>query len=66
MKRRKNINKYKVDETGQITNTQPKLSPKTQKLLEFMTMMSAMSEMMGDTSSVADDEEEVDETKEGE
>ena len=66
MKRRKNINKYKVDETGQITNTQPKLSHKTQKLLEFMTMMSAMSEMMGDTSSVVDDEEVVDETKEGE
>ena len=31
-----------------------------------MTMMSAMSEMMGDNSSVVDDEEEVDETKEGE
>ena len=51
MKRRKNVNKYRVDDDGRITNTQPKLSPKTQKMLEFMTMMSAIPELMGESSN---------------
>lgn len=44
MKRRKNVNKYKVSENGEITNTQPTLSPKVQKLLEFMTIASALND----------------------
>ena len=61
MKRRKNVNKYRVDDDGRITNTQPKLSPKTQKMLEFMTMMSAIPELMGESSNEeVDDENEVD------
>ena len=60
MKRRKNVNKYRVDDDGRITNTQPKLSPKTQKMLEFMTMMSAIPELMGESSNEAvNDENEV-------
>lgn len=60
MKRRKNVNKYRVDDDGRITNTQPKLSPKTQKMLEFMTMMSAIPELMGESSNEeVDDEDEV-------
>lgn len=60
MKRRKNVNKYRVDDDGRITNTQPKLSPKTQKMLEFMTMMSAIPDLMGESSNEeVDDENEV-------
>lgn len=47
MKRRKTVNKYRVDKMGQITNTQPTLSPKTRKLMEFVTMMSAFSDAFG-------------------
>lgn len=58
MKRRKNVNKYRVDDDGRITNTQPKLSPKTRKMLEFMTMMSAIPELMGESSNEEVDEED--------
>ena len=57
MKRRKNVNKYRVDDDGRITNTQPKLSPKTRKMLEFMTMMSAIPELMGESSNEEVDNE---------
>ena len=43
MKRRKTLNKYRVNDRGQITNTQPVLSPKTRQLLEFASVMSALS-----------------------
>lgn len=58
MKRHKNVNKYRVDDDGRITNTQPKLSPKTRKMLEFMTMMSAIPELMGESSNEEVDEED--------
>lgn len=63
MKRRKNVNKYRVDDDGRITNTQPKLSPKTQKMLEFMTMMSAIPELMGESSNEEVDEEDENEVE---
>lgn len=46
MKRRKTLNKYTVGESGQITNNQPKLSAKTQKILSVMSMLSAMGGYM--------------------
>ena len=63
MKRRKNVNKYRVDDDGRITNTQPKLSPKTQKMLEFMTMMSAIPELMGESSNEEVDNEDENEVE---
>ncbi len=63
MKRRKNVNKYRVDDDGRITNTQPKLSPKTRKMLEFMTMMSAIPELMGESSNEEVDEEDENEVE---
>lgn len=63
MKRRKNVNKYRIDDDGRITNTQPKLSPKTQKMLEFMTMMSAIPELMGESSNEEVDEEDENEVE---
>lgn len=63
MKRRKNVNKYRVDDDGRITNTQPKLSPKTQKMLEFMTMMSAIPDLMGESSNEEVDNEVEDEVE---
>lgn len=49
MKRRKTLNKYTVGEQGQITNNQPTLSPKTQKLFQFMSMMEMLSGYMSET-----------------
>lgn len=54
MKRRKNKNKYTVGEHGQITNNRPVLSSKTQKLIEFMGMMSAISGYTDNTDDVID------------
>lgn len=61
MRRRKTLSKYHVDDNGQITNTQPTLSPKTRKLMEFMTMINVMSEAMTQSTSVEDDESTTDE-----
>lgn len=47
MKRRKTVNKFTVGDHGQITNNQPTISPRTQKLLEVL----AFAEMMKDFSS---------------
>jgi hypothetical protein len=47
MKRRKTLNKYTIGNHGQITNNQPTISPRTQKLLEVL----AFAEMMKDFSS---------------
>lgn len=47
MKRRKTVNKFTVGDHGQITNNQPTISPRTQKLLEIF----AFAEMMKDFSS---------------
>lgn len=49
MKRRKTLNKYTVGEQGQITNNQPTLSPKAQKLFQFMGMMEMLSGYMSET-----------------
>lgn len=57
MRRRKTLSKYHVDDNGQITNTQPTLSPKTRKLMEFMTMINVMSEAMTQSTSVENDNE---------
>lgn len=69
MRRRKTLSKYQVDDNGQIINTQPTLSPKTRKLMEFMTMINVMSEAMTQSTSVEDDDEstndEDNETNEG-
>jgi hypothetical protein len=43
MKRRKTLNKYAVGEHGQITNNNPTLSPRTQKLLSIMSMVEAFN-----------------------
>lgn len=43
MKRRKTLNKYAVGEHGQITNNNPTLSPRTQKLLSIMGMVEAFN-----------------------
>ena len=62
MKRRKTLNKYTVGESGQITNNQPKLSAKTQSILSFMGMMSAMSgymeELNGEDVEVIEEEDD--------
>ena len=57
MRRRKTLSKYHVGDDGQIINTQPTLSPKTRKLMEFMTMINVMSEAMTQSTSVEDDNE---------
>ena len=57
MRRRKTLSKYHVDDNGQIINTQPTLSSKTRKLMEFMTMINVMSEAMTQSASVEDDNE---------
>lgn len=56
MKRRKTLNKYRVNDRGQITNTQPTLSPKVRQLLEFSSFMSALSNYNDDTTDVEVDE----------
>lgn len=68
MRRRKTLSKYQVDDNGQIINTQPTLSPKTRKLMEFMTMINVMSEAMTSTSVEDEGEstnDEDNETNEG-
>ena len=57
MKRRKTLNKYAVGEHGQITNNNPTLSPRTQKLLSIMGMIEAFNSL---TSELGVDVEEVD------
>ena len=58
MKRRKTLNKYTVGEQGQITNNQPTLSPKTQKLFQFMGMMGMLSGYMSKTEPEPKEDEE--------
>lgn len=58
MKRRKTLNKYAVGEHGQITNNNPTLSPRTQKLLSIMGMVEAFNSI---ASGFGVDVEEVDE-----
>lgn len=57
MKRRKTLNKYAVGEHGQITNNNPTLSPRTQKLLSIMSMVEAFNSI---ASEFGVDAEEVD------
>jgi hypothetical protein len=57
MKRRKTLNKYTVGEQGQITNNQPTLSPKTQKLFQFMGMMEMLSGYMSETEPTTSEED---------
>lgn len=57
MKRRKTLNKYAVGEHGQITNNNPTLSPRTQKLLSIMGMVEAFNSI----AEFGVDAEEVDE-----
>ena len=57
MKRRKTLNKYAVGEHGQITNNNPTLSPRTQKLLSIMSMVEAFNSI----TEFGVDAEEVDE-----
>lgn len=57
MKRRKTLNKYAVGEHGQITNNNPTLSPRTQKLLSIMSMVEAFNSI----AEFGVDAEEVDE-----
>ena len=57
MKRRKTLNKYAVGEHGQITNNNPTLSPRTQKLLSIMSMVEAFNSI----AEFGVDDEEVDE-----
>lgn len=57
MKRRKTFSKYAVGEHGQITNNNPTLSPRTQKLLSMMSMVEAFSSI---TSELGVDVEEAD------
>lgn len=58
MKRRKTLNKYTVGEQGQITNNQPTLSPKTQKLFQFMGMMEMLSGYMSEAEPGPKEDEE--------
>lgn len=57
MKRRKTSSKYVVGEHGQITNNNPTLSPRTQKLLSMMSMVEAFNSI---TNELGVDVEEVD------
>lgn len=46
MKRRKTVNRYRIGENGQITNTSPrKLSNTTRNLLDFMMFAQMMADM---------------------
>lgn len=57
MKRRKTLNKYTVGEHGQITNNKPTLSPRTQKLLEFVAMAEMMKEYSEDSIETLNDDD---------
>lgn len=57
MRRRKTLNKYTVGEQGQITNNQPALSPKTQKLFQFMGMMEMLSGYMSEVEPTTPEED---------
>ena len=60
MKRRKTLNKYTVGDHGQITNNNPTLSPRTQKLLEFVAMAEMMKEYSeGSIETLNDDDVEI-------
>lgn len=61
MKRRKTYSKYTIGEQGQITNNEPTLSPKTQKLFQFMGMMEMFSGYMSELKpSESNDDESTD------
>lgn len=57
MKRRKTSSKYVVGEHGQITNNNPTLSPRTQKLLSMMSMVEAFNSI---SNELGVDVEEID------
>ena len=59
MKRRKTLNKYTVGDHGQITNNNPVLSPRTQKLLEMLTFAELMKDYSSGQFGLDYDEQEI-------
>lgn len=69
MKRRKQKSVYVIGDNGEITNTNPVLSPKTRELLSAINMVSElkqMSETLNSMGSIDDEcimEDDIDESQ---